>query len=219
MDETALPKGVGHETLLSVVAGWHGAGAATDPVLTATVSETTGIEDAVGRQTRFLESLGVLEAEGQRHRLTEAGAPLAAALDAGRSAEARSHARTLFEAWPFTDRVVGIVRGNPLAEDALVRQVGALAGTDLDRSRHRTGTRALVETLAWAGLLGWEEGAYVPGPATSEGGEALRLSLELGVDVDAEQVEALVAALRSGLLEDGEGVPNLEATVETGDRE
>ncbi len=118
------------------------------------MSETTGIEDVVGRQTRSPESLGVLEAEGQRHRPTEAGAPPAAALDDGRSAEAQSHVRTLFAAWAFADRVVGIARRNPLAEDALGRQV-----------------------------------------------------------------EALAVALRSGLLEDGEGVPHPEATVETGDRE
>lgn len=213
MDETALPKGVGHETLLDVVAGWHTAGAAEAPALTADVADETGIADAVGRQTRFLES------EGQRHRLTDAGAPLAAALDDGRGAEARTHARDLFEAWPFTDRVVGLVRGNPLPEDALVRQVLALAGLDPERSRHRTGGRALVETLAWAGLLDWTPEGYAPGPATGtdEPSEALSLTLELGVDVDPEMVESLVASLRAGLL-DGDGpdsVPRVEATIET----
>lgn len=217
MDDTALPKGVGHETLLEVVAGWHAVGAADAPALTADVSGATGIADAVGRQTRFLESLGVLVAEGQRHRLTEEGAALAAALDAGRAAEARTHARSLFDAWPFTDRVVGLVRGNPLDEETLVRQVATLAGVDGTESRHRSGARALVETLAWAGFLDWEAGAYVPGPVTDDGGtsEALHLSLDLGVDVDPDQVEALVGALRAGLLTDDEGLPRLEATVGT----
>ena len=221
MEESALPKGVGHETLLEVVAGWHAVGAAEEPAQTAEVAEETGITDAVGRQTRFLESLGVLESEGQRHRLTDEGASLADALDDGRGAEARTHARDLFEAWPLTDRVVGLVRGNPLPEETLVRQVTALAGVAPERSRHRTGARALVEALAWAGLLDWTPEGYAPGPATAAGesGEALSLSLELGVDVDPEQVESLVAALRAGLLDDeAESVPRLEATIATDER-
>ena len=221
MEETALPKGVGHETLLDVVAGWHAVGGAEAPAPTADVADETGIADAVGRQTRFLESLGVLESEGRHHRLTDRGASLAAALDDGRSAEARTHARDLFEAWPLTDRVVGLVRGNPLPEDTLVRQVTALAGVDPERSRYRTGARALVETLAWAGLLDWTPEGYAAGPATGAGesGETLGLSLEVGVDVDPDQVESLVAALRAGLLDDeGGSTPRLEATISTDER-
>ena len=64
-DPPPVPRGVSRETLLTVLAGWYREGAAEEPVHTGDVAERTGYTDATSRQTRFLESIGALEAVGQ----------------------------------------------------------------------------------------------------------------------------------------------------------
>jgi hypothetical protein len=66
-DDEPIPRGVSRDTLLEILAGWHGAGAAEEPVHTGTVTERVSHPDATARQTRFFEAIGALDAVGQQH--------------------------------------------------------------------------------------------------------------------------------------------------------
>jgi hypothetical protein len=211
-DDDPIPRGVGRDTLLEILAGWYEAGAAEAPVHTGTVADRTGHPDATARQTRFFEAIGALEpADDQQHRLTERGTPLAAALADGETDLARERTYGLLAGWPLTVRARDLLRGDPLGEDDLLPRLASFADADLDASRDRVGLRTLLDLWAWAGALDrTDDGLYLPGRvdggesgtvgsavATTE--ETLRVGLELSVDLDTEQVEDLVAGIRRGL--------------------
>jgi hypothetical protein len=209
-DDTPIPRGVSRDTLLEILAGWYEAGAAEEPVHTGTVAERTGHPDATTRQTRFFEAVGVLEpADDQRHRLTERGTPLAAALAEGEDDLARERAYGLLAGWPLTVRARDLLRGDPLGEADLLPRLAALADADLDASRDRVGLRTLVDLWRWAGALDrTDDGRYLPGRVDGGSGggsgapradETLRVGLELSVDIDAEQMAELVAGVKRGL--------------------
>lgn len=260
MSEHPIPTGVSFDTLRDVVAGWWRAGAASEAVHTSAVAEETGVSSA-GRQNAFLEAIDVLEADGQTHRLTEAGGALAQALADGETERARALLYERLDRWPPTERIRGVVRANPLPEDDLVPVVAAIAGRGADDGNVRTGVRALLDALAWSGhldvdddgryrvaasaaddenagatadeieggragetpasdgigaLLGALDGADVgvAGGGARErsaeragansspmpGEDALALSLDLTVDTNPEDMEALVRAIRRGLM-------------------
>jgi hypothetical protein len=202
MVEYHIPKGVSRGTLLDVIVGWYDAGAAGGPVNTADAAEACGHPDATGRQTKFLESVGVLAAAGRDHELTAQGADLAASLAAGEERAARTAFRELLSGWPLASALVGVVDERPLPEAELVEHAAAISGADLESDRERTGLRTLVSLLVWADALGrTPEGRYRVGEA-NEGEEALRVSLELSLDVNPEDVEGLLEALRTGLAAD-----------------
>lgn len=262
MVEHAVPKGVCLETLVEVLRGWSAVGAAAEPRHTADVEEATGISDAVGRQTRFLEDVGVLESVDQRHRLTADGQALAGALAVDDADRARRHARRVLSDWGPTGTIRGAVRENPTSTDELVRVVAGLTSQDVEATRVRRGITTLLDFYEWAGLLAQDDGTYrlpktgadrtteskteTAGDETAAADETLvdtdadadasdpdalpagvdvldtlgalvdaervdrrdadSSALELGVDVDADpaELEALVDALRRGLLaEDG----------------
>lgn len=144
MSEYHVPKGVSLSTLEDIVVGWATAGAAVEPTYTSAVAEATGIEDAVGRQTRFLEAVDVLEQCGQQHRLTGAGQALAGALMADAPDVVAERTRVVLDGWGLTDDIRGILRANTMSEDELVPVVASLAGRDLDDSRIRTGITTLL---------------------------------------------------------------------------
>lgn len=167
-----IPKGVSLDTLLQIVAGWSAVGAAAEPKYTSTVEDATDIADAVGRQTRFLEELGLLEPEGQQHRLTDRGQALAGAVAVEDEVQARKHAREALAEWPVTVQVRGIVRENPTAEADLVPLVAAVTGQDLDADRVRSGLTTLLELYDWAGLLDRDEEGRYRLPETERAEEA-----------------------------------------------
>lgn len=141
----------------------------------AAVEEETGIADTVGRKTRFLEEVGLLEPEGQKHRLTETGDEIARALGAGRDDVARERLRSTLVDWPVTEEVRGVVRENPLPEAELVPVIAAAMEQDPDSARVRSGITTLLELFEWTDLLASdEEGCYrIPEPreAATESGE------------------------------------------------
>ncbi|WP_218779108.1 hypothetical protein, partial [Halobacterium hubeiense] len=156
-----IPKGVSLDTLREIIAGWDAVGAAAEPKYTTAVEEATDISDAVGRQTRFLEDVGVLTGEGQQHRLTDRGQALAGALAVDDEERASGRARELLADWPVTEELRGIVRGNPSTEDELVPLVAAITGHDPEASRVRSGITTLLELYDWVGLLDRDEdGTY-----------------------------------------------------------
>ncbi|MFB6121211.1 MAG: hypothetical protein ABEJ68_08870 [Halobacteriaceae archaeon] len=204
MTERPIPKGVSPETFREVVAGWAAVGADEEPRYTADVEEETGISDAVGRQTRFLESLGVLGRDGQRHRLTDAGAEFARALDEGETDRARESLRDLLADWPVTEDVRGLLRGNPTDREQLVRHLAVLTEQDRDESRVSSGLGTLLDLYDWAGVL--------------ERDDADRYRLpedRAGVETELAELRDELAATRRGLAADVESVrDDLEADVE-----
>ncbi|MCG1003897.1 MULTISPECIES: hypothetical protein [Halobacterium] len=156
-----IPKGVSLDTLEDIVAGWDTVGAAAEPKYTTDVADATGISDAVGRQTKFLEEVGVLDSDGQKHRLTDEGQALAGALAVDDDERASERANDLLADWAVTEAVRGIVRENPSSEDDLVPLVGAVTGQDPENGRARSGITTLLNLYDWAGLLDRDDERYV----------------------------------------------------------
>jgi len=227
MTEVHVPKGVSRETLLDVVAGWYDAGAAEEPVHTSTVADELGLADSVSRQTRFLESLGVLAAENQQHRLTDEGAELGAARADGDTAATVEALRALLSRWPLSESLEAALSGGSLSEAAVVAEL-ADAVDESPEGRVRTGLTTLLDCYVWTGLAERVEGRYrLPEGTEAASGEdgnrnTLSVGLELSVDVDPEDVGGLVAALRRGLaseLEESETptAPSIAADVDIDD--
>ncbi|RNJ25711.1 hypothetical protein [Halosegnis longus] len=212
-----VPKGIARDTLFAIIVGWYRAGGDDQPVNTAAAAEQAGYSDATSRQTPFLEAVGILDAEGQDHQLTSRGAAFAAALASDDEPEAKSRAYTILSAWPPSSRLRDILRGGAMPEDDLLARVADVTGADLDTSRERIGCRTLLDVLVWAGVLDrTDDGLYLPGEVETRSVEreraALTVGLELSVDVDPDDVEALVRAVQSGL-EDEES-PSIAAELE-----
>jgi hypothetical protein len=153
VSEHHIPKGVSLETLQEIVTGWASVGAAVEPQYTSAVEDATGISDAVGRQTRFLEEIEVLNRVGQRHELTDTGLVLAGALVAENSSLAAEQARRIPMDWELTADVRGVVRQNPMSREDLVPVVASLAGVDPDTSRARSGITTVLDLFEWSHVL------------------------------------------------------------------
>lgn len=201
-----MPKGVSRETLLGVIRGWYEAGADAEPVHTSTVAERLDLADSVSRQTRFLESVGVLDPREQKHRLTEAGAALGRALAEDDTAGAVERLGPLLSEWSLSEVLRAALAGRSLSEAAVVAELADAVGEE-PAGRVRTGLTTLLDCYVWTGLLEREEGRYrLPDEAGADGGESdrstLNVGLELSVDLDPDDVEGLVTALRRGLASD-----------------
>lgn len=161
MSDHAVPKGVSLETLMEILSGWAAVGGARESHYTVDVENHTGIRDVVGRQNAFFEELGLLEPDGQKHRLTETGAGVAGPLVVANEKRAAEVIRPVLESWPPTEEIRGLVRENPMTEEELVPLIAAATGQDSETSRIRTGVRTVLELLEWADLLEQnDEGRY-----------------------------------------------------------
>ena len=201
-----MPKGVSRETLLDVIRGWYEAGADAEPVHTSTVAEGLDLADSVSRQTRFLESLGVLEPEDQQHRLTDEGTALGTALAAEDTATAVETLRSLFVDWALSETLRRALSGRSLSEAAVVAELADAVGEE-PTGRVRTGLTTLLDCYVWTGLLEREDGRYrLPdesgGSDRGDHDSTLNVGLQLSVDLDPDDVEGLVTALRRGLASD-----------------
>jgi hypothetical protein len=206
MTELHVPKGVSRETLLDVVRGWYEAGADAEPVHTSTVADGLDLADSVSRQTRFLESVGVLEAHDQQHRLTESGAALGRALAEDDTPAAVEQLQSLLADWGLSETLRAALAGRSLSEAAVVAEL-ADAVDEEPQGRVRSGLTTLLDCYAWTGLIEREGDRYrLPDDSTTEGADGdrstLNVGLELSVDLDPEDVEGLVTALRKGLAAD-----------------
>ncbi|PSQ22137.1 hypothetical protein BRD04_05035 [Halobacteriales archaeon QS_9_67_17] len=214
MTERPIPKGVSLDTLRDIVAGWAAVGAADEPQYTSDVAEATGISDAVGRQTRFLEAVDVLESEGQHHVLTEAGAPLAQALDSGATDEAREHATDLLGDWTVTDELYGLLRRNQVEREQLERHLAAITDHDHTNSRVSSGVGTLLDLYEWAGLLDRddEDRCRIPEARRETKDEVAELRREL--DAMRADLSDEIAAVRDETRETSEQVQRaLERSV------
>ncbi|MFB6196152.1 MAG: hypothetical protein ABEI80_08260, partial [Haloplanus sp.] len=199
MTERPIPKGVSPETLRDIVAGWAAVGADDAPRYTSDVEEATGISDAVGRQTRFLEALGVLERQGQRHELTDEGAALARALDAGETDRAREEARQLLSDWDVTTDVTRLLYGNPLDRDRLVRHLAALVDQDRDESRVSSGLGTLLDLYEWTGVLERDDAGRYRLPPEAAGVATDLVELRHELDETRAELSADIERMRDAL--------------------
>jgi len=205
---------VSPETLREILAGWGQAGADSEPTYTANVEEHTSVSDAVGRETKFFEELGLLEPHKQRHQLTEAGEQLAGALAAGDGDRAKARAREVLSDWELTEDVRGLLEG-PTSEETLVPLVAELAEQDLNTSRVGSGLSTLLDLYDWAGVLERDdEGRYrlpegEPEPTDTEedgssesepdGTETEAAEAEFGTDSTSTEVEAATESVESAV--------------------
>ena len=206
MTELHVPKGVSRETLLSVVRGWYEAGADAEPVHTSAVADRLDLADSVSRQTRFLESLGVLQPVDQQHRLTESGISLGRALAQDDTPGAVERLRSLLAEWPLSETLRGALGGRSLSEAAVVAELADAVDAEPE-GRVRTGLTTLLDCYVWTGLLEREDGRYRLAEESAGEEEAgdrstLNVGLELSVDLDPDDVQGLVTALRKGLAAD-----------------
>lgn len=212
-----MPRGVSRATLFDVVRGWYAAGAAEEPVQTSTVADDLDLADSVSRQTAFLESLGVLRSDGQRHRLSDAGAAVGRHLGTDHGA-AREDLRRLLRAWEPTEEVRDLLSGRSLSTEALVVELADRFGADPDASRDHTGLSTLLECYTWAGLVDGDGERYQWVAETDETtDQTLTVSLELGVDLDTDDVGELVTAVAETLDDDAESVVEADVAPQVGD--
>lgn len=208
MTRHPVPKGVSLDTLREIIVGWAAVGAAVEPCNTADVADATDIADTVGRQTRFLEAVGLLERCGQQHRLTDDGQTVAGALMADDEAVAVDRFRAVLSDWALTTAVRGVLRDNAMAADSLVPVVAALAGVDADSDRISSGLTTLLDLYEWTGVLDCDaDGRYhLPDGAAGESPDA---GADADADADADTISAAQLLAGDGGAVDGALVDEL----------
>ena len=207
-----IPKGVTLDTLREIIAGWDAVGAAAAPQYTSEVEDAVSVSDAVGRQTRFLEEVGVLEPHGQQRRLTDLGAELADALASDDTETAKERTREVLSDWALTEDVRGVLEGNSIAEAALVPVVADLAEQDLDDSRVDTGVSTLLDLYEWVGLLARDEDGQYQLPADGSEAGATESATDAAGAADDEAESASTAHERT-TVSDTEAPAELVAEV------
>lgn len=157
MVQYPIPKRVSIEDIKDILKAYYVEGAHDGPVSTSAVEDTAQLPDRVGRQTDFLEGVGLLEKEGRQRVLTSAGAEIAEALMGGGEEMAKSRMREALTDWEFTSKIQGFVRmQGPVEEGQLLEYITANV-----ESGDTRGKRTLLEIFQWADILSEsEEGVY-----------------------------------------------------------
>lgn len=170
MPQYSIPKRVGLDDIKDIIKAYYVEGAHQEPVSTKTVEDTAQLPDRVGRQTDFLEEVGLLELVGRERKLTAAGEEIAEALMGGGEEQAKVRMRELFTDWDFISKIQGFVQmQGPVEESQLEEYIKANAKSDDQR-----GKETLIETLLWADILDQsEDGLYsVAQPKSPKGDES-----------------------------------------------
>ena len=168
MVQYAIPKRVGLDDIKDILKAYYVEGAHNEPVSTPAVEDTAQLPDRVGRQTEFLEEVGLLKKDGQKRKLTDAGEEIAEALMGGGEEQAKVRMRELFTDWEFTSKIQGFVQmQGPVEENQLIEYIKANAKSDDDR-----GKNTLINALLWADILNEsDDGLYSVAQPTSPKGE------------------------------------------------
>jgi hypothetical protein len=158
MTEFPIPKRVSADDIKDILKAYYIEGAHNEPVKTAPVEDSSGLSDRVGRQTKFLVELGLLEKNGRERSLTNDGEDVAEALMGGNESLAKSLMREVFTDWEFTGKIRGFLRMNepePTDTDRLLEYIDAnTSGSD------KRGYSTLIELLVWVDLLEETEDGY-----------------------------------------------------------
>lgn len=187
MSEYEVPKRVSADGLKNIIKGYYLEGAHNEPVKTKGVEKTTDMGDRVGRQTKFLNEIGIVnKSAGNRgeRKLTKEGESIAEALMGGNNTLAQSLMRDLLEGWEFTEKITGFIDMNEgsISENELIEYMSANA-----TSTNKTGHRALIDLLVWSNILTEEDGKYLV-KETKESEEAEEA--DEGGEDDTNQEEA-----------------------------
>lgn len=157
MAEFEIPKRIALDDLKDLLKGYYLEGAHNDPVSTSAIKDTTQLGDRVGRQTDFLVSVGLLEKEGRKRKLTESGGEIAEALMGGSEEIARARMRDVVTDWEFTNKIQGFLRmQGPVSDKQLTEFITANVNSDDDR-----GKKTLIDLLVWAKVIEQDEEGYV----------------------------------------------------------
>lgn len=149
MVQYAIPKRVGLDDIKDILKAYYVEGAHNEPVSTQAVEDTAQLSDRVGRQTGFLEEVGLIEKAGQQRVLTDSGEEIAEALMGGGEEQAKVRMRELLTDWDFTSKIQGFVQmQGPVEYNQLIEYITANAKSDDER-----GKDTLINTLLWADIL------------------------------------------------------------------
>lgn len=163
-EEIVVPQMVGFEGLTKIIIGYLKVGGDKEEKTNAEVAAVANVAQAnVGRNGRFLRSIGIIEGRRGRHKLTPEGTKYAQSLDWGRLDEANKLLGELLKDKPIVKRALGFVDINaPVERDALVSRIAIIAGVSR-QTRYETGIRGFIDMLVTSGLLDEREGNLVPG--------------------------------------------------------
>lgn len=158
MAEYDVPSRISAEQLLDVIRGYYAKNAHEEPVSTGEVEDITQLTDKVGRQTKFLHNIGILESRGHKRELTEEGAVIGKALFEQNEKQAKTQLHTLLSEWTASDELMPFIQmQNPGREEVLDYLEPENASSD---SR---GLDALLDLYEWASVVEQdEEGLYSP---------------------------------------------------------
>ncbi|SHH65509.1 hypothetical protein [Halobaculum gomorrense] len=149
MPDYPIPKRTTDEQLLKVVQGYYSTGGHNNPVSSTEVDDIIGTSDVTGRQTSFLEEIGIVGKDGRQRMLTDSGSDIGEALMGNNEDLAREKFRTLLNDWEFTEKITGFVEmGDEPTDEALTQYIKSNASSDDAR-----GISALVDLLVWSDIL------------------------------------------------------------------
>lgn len=159
MADYAIPKRASLEEIQDILKAYYIEGAHSDPVSTSVVEDTADLgQKKVGRQTSFLDEIGLIKKVGSERQLTNDGEAISEALMSGNTSLAKSLMREVLKDWEFTDKIEGFVRmqqPEPVESSRLMEYLTANAD-----SNDRRGRSTLLDLLAWTEILEESEDGY-----------------------------------------------------------
>lgn len=152
-----IPKRVDLNDIKNILKAYYVEGAHNHGVSTNSVEETAQLSDRVGRQTNFLEEIGIIEKKGKKRKLTQSGEEIAEALMGGNEEQAKARMRKLLTDWEFTSKIQGFVRmQGPVQKEQLLEYITANI-----ESGGKRGKNTIIHLFLWSNLLEEsEEGTY-----------------------------------------------------------
>jgi len=169
-ERRCIPEYIGFDRLNLILIAYLKAGADKKAVSYRDASLRSGVAHTlVSANNKFFVYAGFLAEEGKgRFRLTEKGAKYAQLLDWGRLDEAKDQLEEILRECSLINIVVDYVSGrNEVGRDDLRRYIGTI--TPVSRARRfMVGINALIDMLAFSGLLQEEDGMFKRGVEKEE---------------------------------------------------
>jgi hypothetical protein len=171
VERMCIPESLSFEKLNLVLIAYLKAGADRKAVSYRDASVRSGVTRiAVSANNKFFVYSGFLVEEGRgRFRLTEKGAKYTQLLERGRLEEAKAQLREILKECSLASIILDYVTiSNEVVKDDLRRKIGSVA--EVSRARRFTvGINALIDMLAFCGLLQEENEMFRRGEEIAEG--------------------------------------------------
>jgi predicted transcriptional regulator len=177
-EKLVVPQMVKFEVLTKIIIAYSKIGGDKEEKSYNDVAAVANVSPSnVGRNVRFLVTMGILEGSRGKYKLTPEGAKYARALDWGKINEANKYLREILQNTEIVKRILGYVSINkPVDRETLVGQIAVIANVRRT-PRFETGIRGFVDMLATSGLLEEKNEKYTIGeirerkPVTTEPSE------------------------------------------------